>query len=366
MALINKLKAIANAIRSKTNKTEELTLEQMASEVGNIYSPKAEEVRKVTIDENGTVIVSPSEGSDVMKEVEVTARVSGDGYDFTTIGYTKDESGEINSLNNEGIRVAKEILDTWNPQLISIPVEYRGRNDIVFFPVVDMSNMINANNAFQYCPNLRKIKMTMPKLTIMQNMCFRSGIEDVELTIPNGISLQGLAYYGNLKKVKINFLKKNENDKLTTSFNTLAYGCGRFTGEDFIINNNSEDVLVTDLYYAFRECFNLKAINFVIDLSELGSTGNPVQSTVTAFSNCQELQYVRIKNWGKYNLQFSQSTKLSAESIHYLIQNAMNVEDGAEEGRTLSLQATAKKNWQNSEYYEQDLAVLEEKGITIA
>ena len=65
-------------------------------------------------------------------------------------------------------------------------------------------------------------------------------------------------------------------------------------------------------------------------------------------------------------MQFQQSTKLSPESIHYLIQNAVNVVDGAEEGRTLTLHATAKTNWQNSEYYEQDLAVLEEKGITIA
>lgn len=38
MALTSKLKAIANAIRSKTGKTSELTLEQMVIEIGNISS----------------------------------------------------------------------------------------------------------------------------------------------------------------------------------------------------------------------------------------------------------------------------------------------------------------------------------------
>lgn len=38
MALINKLKAIGDAIRSKTGKTDSLTLEQMVSEIGSIQT----------------------------------------------------------------------------------------------------------------------------------------------------------------------------------------------------------------------------------------------------------------------------------------------------------------------------------------
>jgi hypothetical protein len=64
------------------------------------------------------------------------------------------------------------------------------------------------------------------------------------------------------------------------------------------------------------------------------------------------LQYLRIKNWGKYNLQFSQSSELSAESIKYIIWHAMNGENtlGFENqgatSRTLQLHATPYNSWE--------------------
>ena len=71
------------------------------------------------------------------------------------------------------------------------------------------------------------------------------------------------------------------------------------------------------------------------------------------------------EEWKTGNVPFQQSQKISPENVHYIIQNAISLADGAT-ARTLTLHATAKTNWQNSEYYEQDLAVLTDKGITIA
>lgn len=85
----------------------------------------------------------------------------------------------------------------------------------------------------------------------------------------------------------------------------------------------------------------------------------------TAFYNTLALVTLEFDKWKQTDINLAQSSKLSAESIHYIIQNAVDVADGAT-ARTLTLHATAKTNWQNSEYYEQDLAVLSTKGITIA
>lgn len=90
---------------------------------------------------------------------------------------------------------------------------------------------------------------------------------------------------------------------------------------------------VLNFDYAFITCLNLKAIpNFI--------------------------------GWKQGNLSFSNSAKISAVSIHNLINNAKSVADGAI-ARTLTLHATAKTKWQNSEYYEADQAMATEKLITI-
>lgn len=323
----DKLKNIANAIRSKTNKSEEMTPEQMASEV---------------------------EGIDTLQ-----------GLDFGSI-YDKEQADELNQYYKNGITYAEEIKRNWNENWTNANNLFARDEKLIYFPIVPMGNVLSMAATFTRCINLRKIIIYAPKCLTVASMCLYSDVVDVDITVKNGCDFSSFAYFGDIKKLKIHLLKENNEDKLKISFNCIAYACDGLKGEDFIINNNSEDVIVTDLYYAFSMCFALREINFVMDLSELGTTGNPKNSTTAAFSNCLELQYIRIKNWKKYNLQFPQSSKLSAESIHYIIQNAMNVEDGAEEGRTLTLHATAKTNWQNSEYYEQDLAVLSTKGITIA
>jgi hypothetical protein len=43
----------------------------------------------------------------------------------------------------------------------------------------------------------------------------------------------------------------------------------------------------------------------------------------------------------------------------------MNASDGAT-ARTLQLRSTTKSAWENSEYYTEDLALLQVKNITIA
>lgn len=108
---------------------------------------------------------------------------------------------------------------------------------------------------------------------------------------------------------------------------------------------------------AFVNTSNLEKI----ELTSIRNVNNTIQS---AFISTWALKELYLSEWKSYDITLT-SSNLIPKSIHYIIQNAMNVEDGAT-ARTLTITATAKTNWQNSEYYEQDLAVLEQKGITIA
>ena len=84
-----------------------------------------------------------------------------------------------------------------------------------------------------------------------------------------------------------------------------------------------------------------------------------------AFTLCLQLQNIpNFIGWKQGNLSFPDSANISSVSIHNLINNAKSVADGAT-ARTLTLNATAKTKWQNSQYYEADQTMATEKLITI-
>jgi hypothetical protein len=70
-------------------------------------------------------------------------------------------------------------------------------------------------------------------------------------------------------------------------------------------------------------------------------------------------------NWRINSISISDSSHLSPESIHSIIERAMDVAGGAV-ARNLLLHATAKANWMASEYYDADVVMANEKLITIA
>ncbi len=109
----------------------------------------------------------------------------------------------------------------------------------------------------------------------------------------------------------------------------------------------------------FFGCYSLKYVEYL----DLVNNTN----TTTMFNFCESLEIINIINWKSLNLSFSDSSKLSAESIDNILENAVDVVDGAEEGRTLQLHATAGANWDaNSKYQgEERNLILTQKGIEV-
>lgn len=72
------LSGIADAIRAKTGKTDSMTPEQMPAEISGITGGKEEQVKTVTITENGSVTVMPDDGK-ALSSVEITVAVESAG-----------------------------------------------------------------------------------------------------------------------------------------------------------------------------------------------------------------------------------------------------------------------------------------------
>lgn len=265
MALTEKLKNIANAIRSKTNKSEEMTLEQMASEVSGI---------------------------DVMQ-----------GLDLMQIGYSDSYNNFINQdLYIDAINYAKSEAELINKS--TSPTFFNSRYvhklNMIYFPNIDLSKFTSLQSTFNF---------------------------------------SGLLYF----------------DNSTTYQSTTFYRCFRQTPVRYVRCNTDK---ATTLEGCFENSSQLKLI-------ELTSVEH-----VTSFKNtflCINLEEIKFIRWkqGDITMNYTSMHKITPESIHYNIQNAVDMIDGAT-ARILYLTATIKTNWENSEYYEQDLAVLEQKGITIA
>jgi hypothetical protein len=325
MALINKLKAIANAIRSKTNKSEEMTLEQMASEI---------------------------------------SMLGGDGLDFEGV-FNQEQSNEINQYYKNGIAYAKEIKKNWS----SID-----KNKLIYLPEIDLSNVtsisnlcngcrllqiihpinsssvVTANNAFYQCSSLLSLNITLTNATTLSqlaNQC--SSLKMVVINAPNNTNLfQAFQSCYNLSEIVLGDMRKVTNYQ--QAFENTAIKS---------INLSTDNAIT--LYRTFYTCGNIESITLT-SIKNL-TTGNALDLT---FAACINLITLKFSEWLKYNISLSYSANLSTESIDYIIENAIDKVDGATD-RTLQLHATAGANWDaNSKYQgEERNLILTQKGIEV-
>lgn len=274
----------------------------MTKVTANVQVPRPPlEEKQITITENGTTTIEASEGFEGIESVEITTDVN------TLQGldfseiYDAEQADGLNQYYKDGIEYAENIRMNWT-QLTSHDQSFFKDTNIRYFPNVSFDGVMYTRNMFGW-----------------------STIE--------------------------NFPKANLIDVLSAQ--GMFYNCTRLKELDINIPNN------VSLNYFLTNANSLIKVN-LHDVSKVTSWINFVDQNNPRF--CKEIKFV---NWKNGSILLSTLEQLAASSIHYIIQNAMDVADGAT-ARTLTLHAAAKTNWQNSEYYAEDLAVLSTKGITIA
>lgn len=281
------------------------------------------ESKQITITENGTTTIEASEGFEGLSSVEVTTDIQ--GINFSDI-YTAERTSELNQFYNDGIAYAKQIK-------IDNTTHFENNGSLIFLPDgVDFSQRTTMLKAFSNCANF----MYLPN--------------EINTSDKNKTMYATFSRCYSLK----NMPRKMDTSGVTSFYNTWTY-CYNVENMPDVLNTDN----ATTFVLAWASCIKLKKITLT-SIKKLASGGMN-----NAFASCEALEELHFTEWMKYSITLNSSALISPESIHYIIQNAIDVADGAT-ARTLTLHAVAKTNWQNSEYYEQDLAVLEQKGITIA
>lgn len=288
--------------------------------------------KSIIISENGTTTIEASEGFEGIESVEVTTDVNTlQGLDFDGV-FDQEQMNEMNDFYKDAIIEGGKIKANFVNQT-NLNAYLKGYKNFFYFPNIDFKNVTNMSFICQYCSTL----VGLPKHLHLPNCRYfrfsfsgTSALIDTEIYLNDNI---GVDIYGAFYIAQGLYSVKIYGTRSVKSLNS-TFGGAYFAKEIFVENVES----CTDFSDAFL--------------------------SVDCYDTWDQIE-IKFGHWKQANVNLNRTGRVSPESIHYIIQNAMNVADGAT-ARTLTLQATAKTNWQNSEYYAQDMAVLTQKGITIA
>lgn len=234
----------------------------------------------------GTINITENGTHNVKAYATANVNVSG-GTDtrWQQIGY----EGEPEAIQ-DGIDYAKEIMQNWDDSITDRSGSFNGNNDLMFFPEVDTSNILNAYNMFYNCRRLISIgDFDFSSITNAQNMFYYcSSLSEVgDIILPNtNIRMQDM-FNGCSALKKIGTLTINDKDvtglftncsSLTTiesiQTNVIRMHQKNFEGCPNLSNDTLKVILnflkqLTNQHASFK---NLKAIGLSQTQAELCAT----------------------------------------------------------------------------------------------
>lgn len=226
---------------------------------------------ELDINSNGVYLTKYTGGEGELVN-KINVRVDG-GLDFSTIGYTQEQTNSLNASYNEGIRYAEKIKNEWTNPMMGYS-KFADDYNLRYFPNVDTSSLTDMRRMFDSCRNLTFIPIiNTSKVTDISN-CFYGCSSLVEVPAFNLINCRNL-------------------------FNCFN-SCTNLENVGFINTNN-----VTTMESTFDECKKLKTIpkfntskvtNFKCTFRNSGITTIPDIDTSSATE-------VYGMFWGAYSLQ---------------------------------------------------------------
>ena len=179
----NKLTAIADAIRSKTNKTEKLTPEQMASEVSDIDTLQGLDFSEIYDDEYGGNL------NDELKRDIQFAKDFAQNWDASRTSAQWVYGSQYGTTQNKVL----PFIDTSN--CLRCDFFCYNNRSLLFAPeYLDFRNCTNFQSAFLYASGIRKIKLITDKgenFSNLLNQCY-SLTEATITSIEHATSLNNL------------------------------------------------------------------------------------------------------------------------------------------------------------------------------
>lgn len=211
--------------------------------------------KEIEINKNGETIITYDEGYTGLEQVTVNVNVASQGGEggnlFETIGYP-----ETPQYIQDGIEYAKTIQNNWDASITNRHNAFSDDTQLVYFPLVDTSNVTNMSIMFSGCTNLQYVpSFDTSKVTNMRQMFYKC----------NKLTSLDLSSF---------------NTSKVTSMSYMFSNCGGLTSLDL---SNFVTSKVTDMSYMFNGCSSLKSLNVSsFDTSNVTNMSN-------MFSSCSGL-----------------------------------------------------------------------------
>ena len=271
------------------------------------------------------------------------------GNSFSAIGYPS-----VPQYIQDGIDYAKTIYDNWDASITNRYNGFKDDTQLMYFPLVDTSNVTNMGYMFNSCNNLQYIPAintsNVTNMGYMFNSCYNltsldlssfdtsnvttmsymfsfcSGLTSLDLSSWNTSNVTNMinmfSYCKNLTSLDLSSWNTSNvtnmsnmfsscsgltsldisswNTSNVTTMSNMFYGCSGLTS----LNISSFDTSnVTNMSYMFGNCYKLQRIDGFIDWVKISSY--PSSFITSNSSNGYPLRYMTIKNIGTTGTTFN-------------------------------------------------------------
>ena len=291
----------------------------------DVPTPKVEANKSISITENGAYTVTPSTGYVGVGDVDINVFVSeiGTSIDFSQIGYNATDNANVNMNIQDGIEYAKKIQTEYTDSKT-----YYNDNNLIYLPYIDTSNRTSCNGMFDHCHSLQYV----PPLTITDkctnlNYMFRqcgalknidvsnwdtSNVTSMSSMFDECFTLETLDL-SNWDTSNVKYMGYMFSDCTNIkNFNISGWDFSKFTSlpNNFFDNSTSDNKLlvetinVTNCNVSTLNDFKLftgKAnLKNIIGLNTLNISN--FNSLASMFSGCQSLTSLDLSNWDTSNV----------------------------------------------------------------
>lgn len=311
--------------------------------------------------------------------VEISAAPSGEGFDFSVLGYDTDEANLLNNKTANDIKYSQQLYEEYinkpvsnqsywtlyrnDTKLVYAPkLQYSKDADarqmfascsaLEYVPNINFSNINNLEDAFQYCSSLKNISLNLPDATKISGILKRCDkLETVELITSDALvelskyeDGSGSPFYNctALKNVKIS------NTLNVTCFGGLFYGCSNLVDAPVLDTSNA-----TTMKRMFYNCTYLKTVP-AYDTSKVTNMMEMFY-TCSALTNVPAFDTSKVTNMDNFIYGCNKLTSLpqldfsSVNSMNYFIGYSNNTKL-TDLGGFINLGAQSTLNGINSLY----------------
>lgn len=281
------------------------------------------------------------------------------GLDWSEIGYSEQPQ----SLT-DGFNYAKQIYDNWNPKETSL--FYSSNSNLVFFPLVDTSNVTSLYNAFYGCSSLISMPLiNTSKVTTFEKAFYNcSSLKDIALLdMTSATTLKQAFYACSLKNIPLFDTSNIQN------FQNAFENCSSIqTVPSF---DMSSATITTNMFYkcnALKTVPSLNTIN-VTDMSSMFSWSSNLETVgrlnADKVTNIKNIFYYcnKLANLGGFSnlavsLDLTISNYITADSLMNVINEAKDLSETGSATLTIGNKVGLLT--------EEQIAIATSKGWTIA